>query len=84
MTRYYMHLRNSTGYLPDTEGVLVSSHDELRRLAVANIRSLLADELRSGAIDLRGQIEVTDEQGDCVLTVPFPDAVLVTLAEPAS
>ena len=84
MARHYMHLRNSIGYLPDTGGVLVSSRDELRRLAVANIRSLLANELRSGSIDLRGQIEITDDQGQCVLTVPFPDAVLVTPAEPAS
>lgn len=77
MQRYFFHIDNGIGYLPDTEGVVLSSLDEARAQAVASIRSILAEEMRmTGLIDLGGKIDIEDE-GGVTTTVLFTDAVEV-------
>ena len=77
MQRYFFHIGNGIGYLPDTEGVVLSSLDEARAQAVASIRSILAEEMRmTGLIDLGGQIDIEDDSG-VTTTVLFIDAVEV-------
>jgi hypothetical protein len=83
MQRYFMHLRNGAGFLPDQEGVLAAGPDEIRRLAIVNIRSLLSEEVLAGKVNLRGQIEVADEGGATIMTVRFDHAVAITAGEAA-
>ena len=81
MQRYFMHLYNSHGFLPDHEGVLAPGQDVARALAIAYIRSILSEELLIGRLDLRARLEVVDESGATVLTVPFSHAVTIMIGE---
>jgi hypothetical protein len=78
MERFHFHIRRAALVVDDPEGVempgLAAAHQE----AVASIRSILADELLSGSIDLSGCVVITDEADSPVLTVPFAEAVEVT------
>jgi hypothetical protein len=80
MPRYYFHIHNGTGFTRDEEGQELSGPDEAHEAALAGIRSILADELEAGGIDLDGRIEITDGEGAVERTVPFGDAVEVRLA----
>lgn len=77
MPRYFTHLYNSIGHLPDEEGVWLADLDEARQVAIINIRSLLSEELKGGSVNLNGRIEVADESGKRLLVVPFAEAVRV-------
>jgi hypothetical protein len=44
------------------------------------VRSILSDEIKSaGLINLRGRIDIADQQGSVVTTLPFRDAVELRL-----
>jgi hypothetical protein len=75
MARYYMHLFNSIGSIPDEEGVEAADTAEAVRVAAVNIRSLLSEEVKGGVLDLRGRIEIEDAAGDVVRVVPFREAI---------
>jgi hypothetical protein len=77
MPRYYFHIHNGTGLTRDEEGQELSGPDEAHDAALSGIRSLLADELEGGEIDLDGRIEITDGAGDAMRTVAFGEAVSV-------
>jgi hypothetical protein len=75
MPRYYFNIDNSIGYLADEEGRELAGPDEARREALKGARSILAEDVLQGKIDLRGRLEVKDEAGRIVLTLPFSEAV---------
>jgi hypothetical protein len=77
MTRYFLHVHNSHGDAEDDEGLEAGSLSEAREKAVKGIRSLLAAEAENGEINFKGRIEISDESGKIVLTVPFTDALSV-------
>jgi hypothetical protein len=77
MTRYFMHIHNSHGAAEDDEGADASSLSEARERAVAGIRSLLAAEALNGEINFKGRIDISDEAGKVLLSVPFTDALSV-------
>jgi hypothetical protein len=77
MPRYYLHIHNGTGFTRDEEGEEFSGPDEAYEGALAGIRSLLADDLGHGEIDLNGRIEIADDVGGIVRTVSFEEAVKV-------
>lgn len=79
MSRFYLNIRNGTGYTPDEEGVEVAGPDDVRPMAIQGARSILSEELLAGEIDLSGQIEVTDEEGAIVMIVPFAEVVAVRM-----
>lgn len=75
--RYYFQLHNRIGYAEDKEG---SEHPSLaiaREKAIDDIRSILSEEARRGVIDLSGRIDVTDKDGNVLLTVSFGEAVTI-------
>ena len=53
----------------------LSSNDDARLEAIRGARSLLSAEVLDGALDLNGQIEVTDGRQASVMTVRFIEAV---------
>lgn len=77
MARYLLHIHNSHGLAEDDEGLEASSLSEARERAVTGIRSLLASEAANGEINLMGRIDIGDEHGNVLLSVPFTDAVRV-------
>jgi hypothetical protein len=79
--RFYFHVRNGLGFAEDEEGQMLPSVQAAREEAVSGARSMLSSEVCTGTLDLRGRIEVTDEQRHIVLTVPFSDAIHIRTGE---
>jgi hypothetical protein len=77
MPRYHFNIRNGLGFIADEEGLELASDKDARVQAIRGARSLLSAEVMEGMLDLAGQIEVTDEQNDEVLTIRFRDVVHV-------
>ena len=85
MARFFLHIYNGAGLTEDDDGQELAGLDEARASAVAGIRSLLAEELLSGTIDLRGRIEIFGEDDQEPLEiVHFRDVVTVQLDEPGT
>ena len=75
MPRYHFNIRNGHGFTADEEGLDLSSERDARIQAIQGARSLISAEVLEGTLDLDGQIEVTDEQNDAVMTVRYREAV---------
>ena len=75
MPRFFFHLYNSFGKTPDEEGRELADVQTARSEAIADIRSLLSEEVRRGTCDLRGRIDISDEADRVLAVVPFGDAV---------
>lgn len=75
MARYYLHINNGGGYSEDAEGQDLPDLDAARGAAIEGVRSLLSEEARHGQLDLSGQIEIADADGNILLIVPFTEAV---------
>jgi hypothetical protein len=71
MPRYFLHVNNSIGFVEDEEGVELPDLDAAREKAAAGVRSIIADEVLHGRADLRGRIDVADEEGRVLLSLPF-------------
>jgi hypothetical protein len=77
MARYFLHIHNSHGEAEDDEGMEATSLSEAREKAVRGIRSLLSAEAENGHMNFKGRIEIADETGKLLLSVPFRDAITV-------
>jgi hypothetical protein len=84
MPRYHFNIRNGFGFTQDEEGLDLSSDMDAQVQAIRGARSLMSAEVLEGTLNLDGQIEVTDDHNDKVLTVRFRDAVHVHLADESS
>jgi len=77
MARYFLHIRDRTGYSFDDTGCELPGLEAVRRRALQSARSLISDDVHCGVIDLAGAIEVTDETGEQVLVLRFADCVQI-------
>ena len=77
MPRFYFHIYNSLGFVPDEEGRKLGGPEQALDEAVKGARSLLSSEVLEGQLDLRGRIEVTDARGGHLCTVQFGDVVYI-------
>jgi hypothetical protein len=75
MTRYHFNIRNGDGFIPDEEGRELAGPDVARSEAVTGARSLIADGILQGRLDLSGSIEITDAKGELLFVVPFADTI---------
>jgi hypothetical protein len=83
MPRYFFHVRNSTGYMLDEEGEELADFEAARDAAVNAVRSIISEESKIGRIDLRGRIEVSEEEGgEVILTLPFSEALDIRTGPP--
>ena len=78
MSRFFFHLHNGIGLIQDEYGRELPDLARVRAEAVKGIRSVVGDEVLNGRIDLRGRIEVVDEEGKVVATVTFEEAFATT------
>ena len=75
MSRYYFHLRDDLD-VSDQEGMDLADPDAARAFAIANARNIMCGTLeREGRISLHHRIDVEDDKGALVTSVPFSDAV---------
>jgi hypothetical protein len=78
MGRYRFHIRSRDGICHDDEGVEAPSVEAARTEAVRGARSIIADDVTHGRLDLKAQIEVADEAGSTVAVIPFEDVIEIT------
>jgi hypothetical protein len=79
MPLYFLHLRDSTDELLDTEGVLMPE-EAVAGAALLAARDCMAHDLRSGRLELKYRIDVHSETGEIVYTLQFADAVMIMTA----
>jgi hypothetical protein len=75
MPRYHFNLYNSVGFVPDEEGRELPDVETAREEALKGARAIIADDVLQGRLDLKGRLEVLDEDGVLVLAIPFTEAV---------
>ncbi|HWT12628.1 MAG TPA: hypothetical protein VN231_07735 [Allosphingosinicella sp.] len=68
--RYYFNIFDDVSVV-DEEGQELPDEAAARREAVRGGRELMCDQVRQGRLNLSHRIEVADEQGRVVLTLPF-------------
>ncbi len=59
MAQYFLHVHNGTGFTRDEEGQDFADLTAARIGAIDGIRSILSEEVRSGALDLAGRAGVS-------------------------
>jgi hypothetical protein len=72
---YFFHVHNSIGFVEDEEGRELPDLETARAEGLKGVRSILAEDVSKGHLDLGGRLEVIDEQGRLVLTIAFADAL---------
>jgi len=75
--RYFFHLYDDLD-CADLEGVELPDLDAAQATASREARSLMGDLLdREGRIALHHRIDIEDEQGTVLATIPFRDVVAI-------
>jgi hypothetical protein len=77
MPHYHLNLHNSHVDAPDEEGADFADVSAAREHAVTGIREFLSHEAKGGMVDLRGRIDIADDHGAILLTVPFREAMTI-------
>lgn len=75
MARYHLHIYCDDSFAEDQEGIECPNLEAAKAEAMKGARSILADDLMQGRVDLRGRIDVADDTGSVVETIRFEDAV---------
>jgi hypothetical protein len=75
--RFFLHLRDSTDELLDREGVDLPDLEAIREHVARTARDVIAGDVRTGIIDLRYRIDVENEAGEIVYTLPFKHAFTI-------
>jgi hypothetical protein len=83
MPKYFLHLRDSTDEVLDPEGIELPT-EAVPGAALIAARDCMAGDVKDGQLDLRYRIDVHDDSGELVHSLPFPDAVeIVPASQPA-
>jgi hypothetical protein len=77
MPRFYLHLCDGGGFLPDEDGLEFADLQVAREAAILGLRDTMAGEIWKGELDIGALIEIEDEHGQLVDTVHFADAVRI-------
>jgi len=78
MPRYFFHLCNGTGLIEDEEGQELTDESSAREIAIKEARNLMSEEMRQGELNVASFIEVQNERGEYLFTLPFEEAFRVT------
>lgn len=76
MPRFYFNLRNDL-VVDDEEGMELSDLATAREYALRNARSIAAENVLRGHLNLTHRIEIADETGLVVGTLSFKDAIAI-------
>lgn len=76
MPRYYLHIIDGRT-VRDEEGQEFAGLEDARAEAVAGARSIMREALWEGRLPLNECIQVADENGTVVATVPLREAIKI-------
>jgi len=76
MPQYFFHLRDSTDEVLDPDGMQMPA-EAVAGAALMQARDCMAGDVRSGLLDFRYRIDVHDEAGKVVHSLPFEHALEV-------
>ena len=74
MPKYFFHLRDSTDEVLDPDGVHMPA-EAVSGAALLQARDCMAGDVMRGELDLHYRIDVHDEAGTVVHSLPFADAL---------
>ena len=74
MPRSFFHLRDGES-AEDPDGMYLPDVRTARLEAIRSARDITAEDVRRGKLDLSFSIEVTDQQGEPILAVPFREVI---------
>jgi hypothetical protein len=77
MPLYFFHLRNAEDRVIDDEGRRIDDVSMVPELAQREARGIISADALTGHIDLDQRIEVEDENGLILLTLPLAHAVQI-------
>jgi hypothetical protein len=80
LARYFFHLRDHTEESLDPDGSELPDLSAVIAAALFQARDTLSHELRKGVLDLRFRIDVEDETGALVHSLPLHEAFQVVTA----
>ena len=75
MPLFFFHVCDGVGFTEDEEGRELPDIEAARAEAIKGARSIMADDLQRGRLDLCAAIQIEDEQRRPVLTLSFAEAV---------
>ena len=81
MPRFFFHVSNGHGEIPDNEGLDLESQSAARVVALDSIRSMIAEDARQGVIDLTGHIRIHDDTNNELLSVQYAEAFKLQLPQ---
>ena len=77
MPLFYFHVSNAAGFTEDREGREYADLKAAHAAALKEARTMMADELLQGEIDLGSFIEIEDHNHKLLFTLTFHEAVSV-------
>ena len=75
MPRFFFHIRDDQGCVPDEEGIVLANMDEAWVEALRTARDIVADQLRDDKAMEGQKIEITDAAGQVLETLAFKEAL---------
>ena len=78
MPHYRFNIHNSFGFIADEEGRELPDLAAARAEGLKGVRSLLAEDVLAGRLDLNGKLDIADEAGEILFTIGFADAVEIS------
>jgi hypothetical protein len=82
MPRFFFHIQNGHGPVPDETGTDLPDQSAARNLAIDSIRSMIAEDARRGVIDLSGRIDIKDKAENLLIEIRYAEAFKLRLPEP--
>lgn len=77
MPHYRFNIHNGNGLTEDREGRTLPDAEAARAEALQGIRSILAEDVLQGHLDLHGRIDVLGEGDKALFAIPFAEAVRI-------
>jgi hypothetical protein len=74
MPKFFFNLRDDV-CVDDEEGKDLPDAAKAREMAVSFARDIMSEDVKDGRLVLKDEIDVVDDKGDKVLTLPFRDAI---------
>ena len=74
MPRYRFNVHDGLGLVEDEEGCELPDAESARGEAVKGARSLIAEDVLHGRLDLAGRVDVLDSEGRLLFSVSFTEA----------
>lgn len=81
MPRYFFHVYDDLD-LRDQDGIDLADAAAACAAALAGAREMMCAQLMKGRLSLYHRIEVEDEGGTAILTLPFGEAVRIETSKP--